>query len=189
VCATVRVSHPNTRGPRKIVVKGTSGAGKSTFAAELARRLRLAYIELDALHHGPNWSEPTSEEFCARVRGAMAAAPCGWVIDGNYDTKLGETVVDAVDTIIWLDLPLAIKLRRLWHRTLHRIRDEVELWSGNRETWRDQFLSRQSIFIWTIHAHISHRRRWPARFGQDPRLVRLRSAPAARRWLDEQARG
>jgi adenylate kinase family enzyme len=187
--APVHVTQPSSRVPRTIVVKGTSGAGKSTFAAELARRLGLAYIELDALHHGPNWSEPTPEEFCARVRGAMAAAPRGWVIDGNYDTKLGETVVAAADTIIWLDLPLAITLRRLWRRTLHRIRHDVELWGGNRETWRDQFLSRHSIFFWTIHAHIEHRRQWPARFGQDPRLVRLRSAEAARRWLDEHAPG
>src|SRR5215210_9572065 len=81
--------------PRKIVVKGTSGAGKSTFAAELACRLHLAYVELDALHHGPNWSEPTPEEFRARVSGATTAPSCGWVIDGNYDTKLGETVGDA----------------------------------------------------------------------------------------------
>ena len=36
--------------PRTIVVKGTSGAGKATFAAELADRLRLAYVEIDALH-------------------------------------------------------------------------------------------------------------------------------------------
>jgi adenylate kinase family enzyme len=187
VHTTIRVSHPNTGAPRKIVVKGTSGAGKSTFAAELACRLHLAYVELDALHHGPNWSEPTPEEFRARVSGAMTASPRGWVIDGNYDTKLGETVVDAADTIVWLDLPLWIKLRRVWRRTLHRIRDDVELWGGNRETWRDQFLSRQSIFIWTIHAHVQHRRRWPARFGQDDRLVRLRSVTAIHRWLDEEA--
>jgi adenylate kinase family enzyme len=187
--ATVRVSPPNPRAPRTIVVKGTSGAGKSTFAAELARRLRLAYVELDALYHGPNWSEPTPGEFCARVREAMAAAPGGWVIDGNYDSKLGETLVDAADTIVWLDLPLAIKLRRLWRRTLHRIRDDVELWNGNRESWRGAFMGRDSLFVWTIHAHIRHRRQWPARFGQDPRHVRLRSDAEARRWLDEQVRG
>ncbi len=175
--------------PRKINVKGTSGAGKSTFGAELARRLGLAYVELDALHHGPNWSEPTAEEFRDRVREAMAAAPQGWVIDGNYDTKLGDTVVGAADTVVWLDLPLAVKLPRLWHRTLHRIRDDVELWSGNRETWRDQFASRHSIFFWTIRSHVEHRREWPPRFDRDPRLVRLRSATEVRRWLDEQTEG
>ena len=172
--------------PRKINVKGTSGAGKSTFGAELARRLGLAYVELDALHHGPNWSDTTAEEFRDRVREAMAAAPQGWVIDGNYDTKLGDTVVGAADTVVWLDLPLAVKLPRLWRRTLHRIRDDVELWSGNRETWRDQFASRHSIFFWTIRSLVEHRREWPPRFDRDPRLVRLRSVADARHWLDEQ---
>jgi hypothetical protein len=119
----------------------------------------------------------------------MAAAPRGWVVDGNYDVKLGETVVGAADVVVWLDLPLPVTLRRLWLRTLHRIRNRVELWGGNRETWRDQFASRHSIFVWAVHTHLRHRRQWPARFGQDPRLVRLRSDAEARRWLDAQADG
>jgi adenylate kinase family enzyme len=169
---------------RRVNVKGSSGAGKSTFSAELARRLGLPYVELDALHHGPNWTEPTDEEFQARVRQAMAGAPEGWVIDGNYETKLGDLVLDSADTIVWLDLPLRFKLRRLWRRTMHRIRGQVELWSGNRESWRGAFWGRESLFAWTVRAHYRHRRHWPRRFGDDPRLVRLRSADEARRWLD-----
>ena len=60
--------------------------------------------------------------------------PAGWVIDGNYEAKLGETVLAEADTIVWLDLPLWLKLRRIWKRTRHRIRNDVELWNGNRET-------------------------------------------------------
>jgi adenylate kinase family enzyme len=172
--------------PRRISVKGTSCAGKSTFGAELARRLDLAFVELDALHHGPNWSAPTNEEFRATVRAVMESAPKGWVIDGNYDSKLGDTVIAAADTIVWLDLPLQVKMRRLWGRTLHRIRNDVELWGGNRETWRDQFFSRETIFFWTVRFHIEHRREYPTRFGHDPRFVRLRSDADVRRWLDEQ---
>lgn len=80
---------------RRIAVKGTSGCGKSTFAAELARRLGVAHIELDALHHGPNWAGPTADGFRERVRAAMDANPSGWVIDGNYERKLGSMVTDA----------------------------------------------------------------------------------------------
>jgi adenylate kinase family enzyme len=172
--------------PRRISVQGTSGAGKSTFAAELARRLNLSYVELDALHHGPNWSAPTVEEFRARVREAMAAAPEGWVLDGNYNSKLGDTVLNEADTIVWLDLPLWIKTRRLWGRTIPRIRDDVELWNGNRESWRSAFVGRESLFIWMIRVHFRHRREFPARFGGDPRFVRLRSEEEARRWLEKQ---
>jgi adenylate kinase family enzyme len=169
---------------RRINVKGTSGSGKTTFAQEVARRLALPFVELDALHHGPNWAEPTDEEFRARVRGAMEAMPDGWVIDGNYDSKLGHTVIGAADTIVWLDLPLRLKLRRLWGRTMDRIRDDIELWSGNRESWRGAFWGRDSLFGWMLRTHFRHRREWPARYGDDPRLVRLCSVREAREWLD-----
>jgi adenylate kinase family enzyme len=172
---------------KRVNVKGTSGSGKSTFGRELGRRLGVPYVELDALHHGPNWAEPTNEEFRARVRGAIEERPDGWVIDGNYERKLGDTVIGAADTIVWLDLPLRLKLRRLWGRTVHRIRGEVELWSGNRESWRGAFWGRESLFAWTLRSHYRDRRELPARFDGDPRLVRLRSVGEAREWLEAQS--
>jgi adenylate kinase family enzyme len=169
---------------RRINVKGATGSGKTTFAQELARRLELPYVELDALHHGPNWAEPTDEEFQTRVAEAMEEMPDGWVIDGNYERKLGDLVIGAADTIVWLDLPLPLTIRRLWRRTTQRIRDNVELWSGNKETWRGAFWGRDSLFWWTVKTHFWHRREWPALYGDDPRFVRLRSVREAREWLD-----
>ena len=169
---------------RRINVKGTSGSGKTTFARELARRLELPFVELDALHHGPNWYQPTAEEFSARVREAIDARPDGWVIDGNYESKLGDLVLRQADTIVWLDLPFALKFRRLWRRTIGRIRDDVELWSGNRESWRGAFWGRESLFMWTLRSHARQRRQWPRLYGGDPRVVRLRSVDEAREWLD-----
>ena len=154
------------------------------FARELARRLDLPYVELDALHwDSPDWSEPTAGEFRARVREAMEAAPDGWVIDGNYEWKLDGLVLGEADTIVWLDLPLRLKLRRLWRRTTERIRDDLELWGGNRESWRGAFWGRESLFWWMVRTHFEHRRNWPRRLGGDPRLVRLRSVKEAREWI------
>ena len=175
--------------PRQIVVKGSSGSGKSTVAAELASRLGLTYIGLDALHHGPNWSEPTAEEFQHTVCEAMQRAPEGWVVDGNYDSKLGTLVVDEADTIVWLDLPLSVKWPRIWRRTMHRVRNRVELWNGNRETWRTTFAHRDTILFWSLRFHFRHRRIWPARFRGDERLVRLRTENEVRRWLETVAEG
>jgi adenylate kinase family enzyme len=170
----------------RVNVKGISCSGKSTFSCELAERLSVPYLELDAVHHGPNWTEASAEELQARVREFMASAHEGWVIDGNYEPKLGNLVLAAADRIVWLDPPLPVALRRLWRRTSTRIRDDVELWSGNHETWRGVFWGWDSLFVWTLRSWVRQRREWPREFAGDARIIRLRSVGEARRWLDEQ---
>ncbi len=167
---------------RRVAVVGTSGSGKTTFARALAERLDIPFTELDSLHHGPGWTEASPEELRARVEAAMAD-PEGWVFDGNYETKLGDLVWEAADTIVWLDLPLHLSLRRLWRRTARRIRTGEELWNGNRESWRGAFWGRESLFAWTVRSHFRRRREWPeraARFG----VVRLRSPREVQAFLD-----
>lgn len=36
---------------------GISGAGKSWLASRLASTLGVPHVELDAIHHGPDWAE------------------------------------------------------------------------------------------------------------------------------------
>jgi adenylate kinase family enzyme len=173
---------------RKINVKGISGSGKSTFGRELAARLALPYVELDPLHHGPGWSEATAAELQAKVREFMSSAPGGWVIDGNYESKLGSLVLGSADTVVWLDPPLRVALRRLWRRTRDRIRNRVELWSGNTESWRNALWGSDALFAWTLRAWFRHRREWPRRFASYDGLtvIRLRSDAEARAWLEQQ---
>ena len=167
---------------RRVAVRGGTGSGKSTFAREVAARLGVPHVELDALHHGPNWQEATAEELQARV-GAALDDERGWVVDGNYDGKLGTLVLDRAQLIVWLDLPFATTLWRLLRRTIRRIRTREELWgTTNRETFRLAFLSRESILLWLFLTHWRYRREWPARFaGRE--LVRLRSPREVSAWL------
>jgi adenylate kinase family enzyme len=170
---------------RRVAVIGTSGSGKTTVAGRLAQRLGVPQVELDALHHGPNWSEPELEDFRRRVSEATSGE--GWVVDGNYMRKLDNLILERADTIVWLDLPLRTALRRLWRRTTSRIRDDIELWSGNRESWRGAFWGRESLFAWTVRSHLARKRSLPERLSSSElahaRIVRLRSPHEVEEWL------
>ena len=170
---------------RRISVAGISGSGKTTTSRAIAARLGVPHIELDALFHGPNWTAPDRDEFRRRVSEVLDNAD-GWVADGNYTGYLDTLVFERADTVVWLDLPLRVCLRRIWRRTWRRIRAREELWEAkNRETFRNAFFARDSLFLWTLKAHARHRREWPARFTKHPHLelVHLHSPREVDAWL------
>jgi shikimate kinase len=48
------------------VIASASGNGKTTLGREIAQRLRVPFIEMDALVHGPGWVEISNDELRAR---------------------------------------------------------------------------------------------------------------------------
>jgi adenylate kinase family enzyme len=164
----------------KVAVVGTSGSGKTTLARRLAEHHGVPHVELDALHWGPNWTPCPADAFRARVEDALS--PQGWVVDGSYHGKLGESVLERADVVVWLDLPFRTVARRVWARTLQRVRTGEELWGGNRETWRDAFFSRDSLFVWIVTTHRSRRRRYLERLDRYD-FVRLRSQREVDAWV------
>ena len=157
---------------RVAVISSASGNGKTTLGRKLATGLGVPFVELDALVHGPNWAETPDDELRALVEPLVAGD--GWVIDGVYRGKLGMLVLDAADTIVWLDLPLHVWLPRLLRRTARRIVRREELWNGNRETFRDAFWGRDALVPFALRGHFSRRRRYPSELAGLP-VVRLRS--------------
>jgi adenylate kinase family enzyme len=139
---------------QRVVVIGTSCAGKTSFAGELAKKLCCPHIELDALHWLPNWVERPENEFRTAVLSVVE--PDSWVIDGNYGT-VRDLIWPRATTVIWLNYSLPVVLSRAVRRTFRRAATQEALYSGNRESLRRAFFHRDSILLWVITTY--HRRR------------------------------
>jgi len=114
----------------RISIVGVSGSGKTTVGRRLAASLGIPFIELDAIFHQAGWRDLPTDEFRRRVRDAVATD--GWVVDGNYQA-VSDLVWDRADTVIWVDLPRFVIMRRIVARTVLRALTGEELWNGNRE--------------------------------------------------------
>ncbi len=165
---------------RLAIIATASSCGKTTLGRDLARRLDVPFVELDALNHGPGWTEATDEELRAKVEPLVAQE--AWVIDGGYWGKLGDLVLRNADLVVWLDLPVRVWLPRLVRRTVRRIARREELWNGNRETLRNTFFSRDSLIWYALRNHPRHRHSYPARLARYD-VVRLRSRKEVADWL------
>jgi len=170
---------------RVVIVSSASGSGKTTVGRALADRLGVPFHELDALHHGPNWTEATPEELRAKVEPIVESDV--WVIDGAYRGKLGDLVFERADIVVWLDLPLHVWLPRLLRRTARRVISREELWNGNREQLRDLVHPQNSVMFFALRQYRDRRRRYPSELARFP-VARLRTTGEVDSFLRNAAR-
>lgn len=176
-----------TTSPQRVAVIGGSGAGKTTFARHLSEAIRVPHVELDALHWDVDWTPTPAAEFRERVERALKGER--WVVDGNYQSKLGTRILELSDTVIWLDPGRATIMRRVIGRTWRRAVSGEELWNGNRETWAGfKLWRRDESIIWWAWRSAGRVRREFGPLPHDPalghvRFHRLRSRRDVARFL------
>jgi adenylate kinase family enzyme len=160
----------------RVLVIGSPGSGKSTMAAEIARRTGLPLIHLDQHYWRAGWIEPDDETWAGQMQ-ALAAGE-RWVMDGNYGGTLNLRLPRA-DIVIWLDFPTRLCLWRIARRALHhRGKVRASMAEGCPEQLRPDFIlhvlrfrrhSRQRIVSWLP--------------GFTGTLLRFRRPREAVRWL------
>jgi adenylate kinase family enzyme len=169
----------------RVAIVGSPGSGKTTLGRQLASLLDAPFVELDSLHHRPDWQEATTAELRAAVAEALAGAH--WVVDGNY-RKVADLTQMRADTIVWLDLSRPLVTWRVLRRSAVRVARRQRLWHGNRESL-SRIFSRdpeRSIVVWTWQQHPKYRARYEAQMNESiwarARVVRLRNRGEVRAW-------
>lgn len=170
------------RRPQRVLVAGTSGAGKTTLAARLGQVLEVPHVEIDALFHGPGWTPRQS--FAAEVE-AFSAQP-RWVTEWQYGA-VRALLAERADLLVWLDLSRARVVRQVLARTVRRrVRRQV-LWNGNVEPplWT-ALTDDEHILRWAWRTHRLTGGRVADAHQQRPELpvVRLRHRREVQQWVD-----
>jgi len=100
----------------RIVIFGGTGAGKSTVARALGRKLGIAVSHLDALYYEPGWQAPAPDKFRARVMEAVSGER--WISEGNFLQLTADIRLPRADGIVLVDQPRCVRLWRAVRRGL-----------------------------------------------------------------------
>jgi adenylate kinase family enzyme len=161
---------------QRVLVIGSPGSGKSTFAIKLARLTGLPLIHLDQQFWNPGWVETPKAAWRAKVAGLVAGDK--WIIDGNYSGSL-ETRLARADTVILLDFPpwscVARIVRRVWQG---RGQTRPDMAEGCPEQFNLEFLVYVATFPFTA------RKRTLAKLWRfNGNVIRLRGSREVRAFL------
>lgn len=143
----------------RLVVIGVTGSGKSTLAAQLAAKLQLDLIDLDAVYWQPNWSHLPTDEFRARVERLIRVER--WVTAGNYSV-VRDICWQRAEVVVWLDYPLWTAFWRLTFRTFRRWWNKEFLWGTNYESLWNHFKlwSDDSLWHWLFKTYGKRKREY-----------------------------
>lgn len=169
---------------KRVVIVGTAGSGKTTFAVELARLIDVPHVEKDALLRG---GDDTPEH---RMAVDEATAGAWWVFDGT-PFYVEDLVYGRADTIVVLDYSLPIVMWRV-------VRRSVRLWHrpGTHSAQRSEppwrWVRPEHPVRWAWSTHSERRRRFKelvtAESGR--KGVHVFHRPhEARRWMDSVVAG
>ena len=97
------------------MIVGGAGSGKSTLARWLGARTGLPVHHMDLIHWKENWVERDKAEKLPLATAVENSE--SWIFEGGFSTRFDHRASRA-DTLIWLDLPVGL---RLWRVTKRRV--------------------------------------------------------------------
>lgn len=154
---------------KKVIVVGSGGAGKSTFAKRMGAVLNIEVIHLDKLYWKPNWVKTPDDEWRGVVQDVLKRD--SWIMDGNFGGTR-EMRMRACDTIIHLDIPRRVCLYRILKRVvIYRNRTRPDMAQGCNERFDWDFIK----WVWNYPRRSKVRMEAELEHFRDKNIIRFRS--------------
>lgn len=158
---------------KKVIVLGSPGAGKSTFARKLRDLTGLPLYYLDRIWHKPDRTTVSREEFDAALGEILARDE--WIIDGNYNRTIERRLI-ACDTAILLDYPVEVCIAG----AMARVGQEREEMPWTEETLDSEFARYIEAFAAQQLPHVYE---LLAQYGKGRNILIFHSREEADAWL------
>lgn len=158
---------------KKVIILGSPGAGKSTFARKLRDLTGLPLYYLDLIWHKPDRTTVSRPEFDAALGEILATDE--WIIDGDYSRTV-ERRLAACDTAFLLDYPVEVCVAGVTER-VGQVREEMP--------WTATELDPELVqYIRDFAAdQLPHDYELLARYAEGRNIVILHSREEADAWL------
>lgn len=134
--------------PGRIVIFGRPGSGKSTFAFELSKFLKLPLYHLDRYFFVENWAERNHDEFLKIQKDIVAKDK--WIIDGNSLRSL-EIRYARADLVLCFIYPCWLCYFRVFKRLFKRNTKILDRAEGCKERISWSLLK----YIWTYQKRMT----------------------------------
>lgn len=140
---------------QRILLIGNAGAGKTTFAKQLAQKLHLPLVHLDKLYWCGNWEHLSRDEFDAILQSELEKPQ--WIIDGNFNRTIPHRL-QFCDTVFYFDFPTITCLAGITKRTLTNLGKVRSDMGGNCMEYFD--FQKISLYRNVLTFNKQHRRKY-----------------------------
>jgi len=169
---------------KRIIVFGSTGAGKSTLVEHISREFHLPLINMDTLSREAGKSKTPMETFALSTQKSVEND--SWILDGSY-AIVQDIIWPRAEAIVWLDYSVWVVTWRLIKRSLYRIflRKKPERPSKAKPISAEK---RTQTYLWSILTHNKRRQQYFAALysskNKHLHIIRLCNPKDTSKWLE-----
>ncbi|HEV7448106.1 MAG TPA: hypothetical protein VGO18_36400 [Steroidobacteraceae bacterium] len=166
---------------KRVAIFGNAGGGKSTLARELAAITGLPLHVLDKIKFRPGGGEVPYEEYLQAHTKLVNRDE--WIIDGFGCIKSVWERLEAADTLVHVDLPLAVHVLWVTKRLVKGLFVTPAGWPKGSPVIRSSIQSYR--VLWRCHSRLTPKyRAYVSGAAQQKRVFHLRSKQELKQFLE-----